>query len=63
LAHALNLVRFITSAEEAKMRPGVYINSRVPKDVVQISNADDIQQLATMYRRGQLGQDDGSDSD
>eukprot|EP00041_Stephanoeca_diplocostata_P017479 m.352889 g.352889 ORF g.352889 m.352889 type:complete len:429 (+) comp20715_c0_seq1:135-1421(+) len=56
-------MRVVESIEEARMRPSVYINSRVPRDVVDINSAEDIERLARLFREGGLGEDDASDSD
>eukprot|EP00038_Savillea_parva_P009025 m.180735 g.180735 ORF g.180735 m.180735 type:complete len:532 (-) comp15086_c0_seq1:102-1697(-) len=55
--------RIIASKEDARMRPATFINSRVPRDVMEISSAEDIEALARMYRRRGLGEDDQSESE
>lgn len=54
--------RFVQSRDQVRMRPSVYIDSRVPRDILEVKSAEDIERLATLYRRRGLGQDD-SDSD
>jgi len=58
--------RIIETKAEARMRPGIYATSRLPKDVVELESATDIETLAKMYRDGKLdpaGHADSSDDD
>jgi hypothetical protein len=55
--------RIVLSQDHVRMRPSVFIDSRVPRDILDISSAADIERLATLYRRRELGQDDSESED
>jgi len=56
--------RYVQSDGDARMRPSVYINSRVPQDILEVKTAEDIERLARMYKRGELRiLDDDSDDE
>lgn len=48
------IFRIVETKADARMRPGIYATSRLPKDAVELQTATDIETLAKMYRDGKL---------